>query len=108
MRRVRRTLTIRINAPLPASYDVALRLLTHALLEPDMQIHVPVVLEATRQALRQAPTPVPDPLEPVAKRILNELGTTRSPAYAAAALKGLTVMCTERDRQTVRLAILSI
>lgn len=99
---------VRINAPLHASYGVAVRLLTRALLEPGMPTHVPAALEATRQALRQAPTPLPDPLEPTAKRILNEQARIHTPAYAAAVLNGLTALCSEPDRQTVRFTILSI
>lgn len=99
---------IRANAPLRASYVVAVGFLARVLLEPGMPAHVPAVLEAARQALLQAPSPLPDPLGPVAKRILDEQAQSHTQTYAAAVLNGLTVECSEGDRRTIRLVILSI
>ena len=97
---------IRSNAPLRASYGVAVQLLARALLEPEMTGHVPAVLEAARAVVRQAPTPVPDPLEPAARCILHEEAEKHGHAHAALALQGLTALCSEEDKRTVRLAIL--
>lgn len=68
---------------------------------------VRAVIEAVRAALRQAPTPQPDPLLEAAKRLLRAQTALTDAQTAAATLTALMAQCSEADQRIARLAILT-
>ena len=98
---------IRLDLPPQVAVDRAAALLAITINAVGPFGDVPVVIEASRAASRQAPMPLPDLLPNAAARILRADTALTDAQTAAATLTTLMARCQEGDQRIARMAILT-